>query len=419
MMFYKETNFKETPVGEIPKEWQVVRLGDITEIDKESKDRARETPNETFTYIDIDSIEQGTGKIRHPKRILGRNAPSRARRVIYENDVIMSTVRPYLKAFAMVTKEYDKQICSTGFGVLSCRASILPYFLLSVLFSEAVISQCNRMMMGGQYPALNQSQVSQINIALPPLLEQQKIAEVLSTVDEAIQKTSKVIAKTERLKKGLMQKLLTKGIGPKEFKDTEVGKIPKEWEVVTVRDLGEVITGTTPSTSVNDYWNGKYPFVTPTDFSGDRYVYATERTVTEKGLKKARAIPKDSVLVVCIGSTIGKVSLAFEGCITNQQINAILCKEGINPHYVYYTMALRKDLLRVQAGITAKPIVKKSMFEKFHLPLPSLPEQQKIAETLSTVDTKLELERNEKARLERIKQGMMDLLLTGKVRVKV
>jgi len=419
MMFYKETNFKETSVGEIPKEWRVVRLGDITEIDKESKDRARETPNETFTYIDIDSIEQGTGKIRHPKRILGRNAPSRARRVIYENDVIMSTVRPYLKAFAMVTKEYDKQICSTGFAVLSCRASILPYFLLSVLFSEAVISQCNRMMMGGQYPALNQSQVPQINIALPPLLEQQKIAEVLSTVDEAIQKTSEVIAKTERLKKGLMQKLLRKGIGHKEFKDTEVGKIPKEWEVVTVRDLGEVVTGTTPSTSVNDYWNGKYPFVTPTDFSGDRYVYATERTVTEKGLKKARAIPRDSVLVVCIGSTIGKVSLAFEECITNQQINAILCKEGINPQYVYYTMALRKDLLRAQAGITAKPIVKKSMFEKFHLPLPSPPEQKKIAEILSTVDTKVELERNEKARLERIKQGMMGLLLTGQIRVMV
>jgi type I restriction enzyme S subunit len=254
---------------------------------------------------------------------------------------------------------------------------------------------------------------------LPPFSEQQKIAEILSTVDEAIQKTDEVIAKSERLKKGLMQELLTKGIGHKEFKDTEIGRIPKDWEVVRIKDLGEVITGTTPSTLIKDYWDGIYPFVTPTDFSETKYVYKTERKVTTKGVGKGRLIPKDSVLVVCIGSTIGKISLAFEECITNQQINAIICKDRINPHYVYYAIASRKNMLRAQAGITAKPIINKSLFEKLRLPLPSTLEQKRIADILSTVDKKLETERNEKARLERIKQGLMDLLLTGKIRVKV
>jgi type I restriction enzyme S subunit len=76
-------------------------------------------------------------------------------------------------------------------------------------------------------------------------------------------------------------------------------------------------------------------------------------------------------------------------------------------------------MLRAQAGITAKPIINKSLFEKLRLPLPSTLEQKRIADILSTVDKKLETERNEKARLERIKQGLMDLLLTGKIRVKV
>ena len=197
-----------------------------------------------------------------------------------------------------------------------------------------------------------------------------------------------------------------------EFKDTEIGRIPKEWEVVRIKDLGEVITGTTPSTLVKDYWNGIYPFVTPTDFSETKYVYKTERKVTQKGVEKGRLIPKDSVLVVCIGSTIGKISLSSEECITNQQINAIICKDRTNPHYVYYAIASRKDTLRAQAGITAKPIIKKSLFEKLHLPLPSTLEQQKIASILSTVDESIQKTDDIIAKTERLKKGLMQELLT-------
>lgn len=201
--------FKDTEIGSIPKEWEVVKLGEAVEIDKESRDPAKEMPNETFVYVDIDSIEGGTGKIRNPKRILGRDAPSRARRVIHENDVIMSTVRPYLRAFAIVPKDCDDRICSTGFAVLSCKNAILPYFLLNVLFSDAVIIQCNRMMVGGQYPALNQSQVSQIKIPLPGLPEQGKIAEVFSAVDQKLELERNEKARLERIKQGLMELLLT------------------------------------------------------------------------------------------------------------------------------------------------------------------------------------------------------------------
>jgi len=201
--------FKDTEIGSIPREWEVVKLGEVVEINKESKDPSKETPNETFTYVDIDSIEGDTGKIRAPKRILGRDAPSRARRVIHENDLIMSTVRPYLKAFAIVPKDYDGQICSTGFAVLSCKDAILPYFLLNVLLSDKVITQCSRMMAGGQYPALNRSQVPQIRIPLPPLSEQLKIVEIFSIVDNKLEIERNERATLERIKQGLMDLLLT------------------------------------------------------------------------------------------------------------------------------------------------------------------------------------------------------------------
>ncbi|MHB9127178.1 MAG: restriction endonuclease subunit S, partial [Candidatus Humimicrobiaceae bacterium] len=141
--------------------------------------------------------------------IIGREAPLRARRQIRYNDVIMSTVRPYLKAFAIIPKLYDGQICSTGFAVLSCKEKVLPKFLLYILFSKSLVSQFNREMVGAQYPALNSSQVKKLKIPLPSISEQEKIAEILSAVDERIQLLKEKKNKLERVKKGLMNELLT------------------------------------------------------------------------------------------------------------------------------------------------------------------------------------------------------------------
>ena len=252
----KNEEFGDTILGRIHKEWEVVRLGDVADINIESRDPSKEFTDKNFFYIDIDSVENETGIIRSARPVLGKEAPSRAKRVIHYNDVLMSMVRPYLKAFAIVPKEYDHQICSTGFAVLTCRDMVLPKYLLYSLFSKTVIDQCNQMMVGGQYPALNSSQVEKIKIPLPSLSEQKKIAEILVTVDEAIEKVNEAIEKTERLKKGLMHELLTKGIGHTEFKETEIGRISREWEVVRLSELSLDFTGGgTPSTFNQNYLN--------------------------------------------------------------------------------------------------------------------------------------------------------------------
>lgn len=212
--------------------------------------------------------------------------------------------------------------------------------------------------------------------------------------------------------------LLTKGIGHKEFKETEIGKIPKKWEVVRIEKLGDVITGKTPPTSNSVYWNGNIPFITPVDIHDTKFVYETERKITTKGIQKVgKVLPKDTVLVVCIGSTIGKVALTFKESITNQQINAIITNNIVS-HYIYYAISLISAFLKSFSGTAAVPIIKKSLFEKLRLALPAFPEQQKISEILSTVDKKLELLRNKKERFERIKKSLMNDLLTGKRRVK-
>jgi type I restriction enzyme S subunit len=202
------TKFKITEFGEIPEEWGIFQIDQLANINKESRDPTKNS-EELFNYIDIDAVENGTGLIKNPKRLFGREAPSRARRVIQKDDVIMSTVRPYHKAFALVPIFYDNQICSTGFAVLSCGKNIDPRYLLQSLFSDQVIDQCTSMMAGGQYPALNTTQVSKIKVPIPPLPEQQKIASILSKVDSQIQDNQRYLNKLQELKKGLMQDLLT------------------------------------------------------------------------------------------------------------------------------------------------------------------------------------------------------------------
>lgn len=187
--------------------------------------------------------------------------------------------------------------------------------------------------------------------------------------------------------------------------------IPEGWQGAKISDIGEVITGTTPSTKNESFWGGEIPFVTPSDFKGRKYVTTTEKAVTLEGAREGRIVPKDAVMVVCIAS-VGEVAMASTNCITNQQINSIACESNVDPHYVYYALLFSKEQLKTWAGITTTPIVKKSLFEKFPILLPPLNEQRKIAKILGTIDKGIERVEQEIEHTERLKKGLMQQLLT-------
>jgi len=201
------------------------------------------------------------------------------------------------------------------------------------------------------------------------------------------------------------------------LRQKNINNPPKEWKIKRIIDIGDVITGSTPSTKLKDYWGEGFPFITPSDFSNHKYVYNTERSVTQKAISISRLIPKESVLVTCIAS-IGEIAMSHKDCITNQQINTIVCKGDVNPHYIYYSVKFRKRLLQRWAGITTSPIIKKSLFEKFKLEIPPLPEQKKIAEILSTVDQAIEKIDEAIEKTERLKKGFMQQLFMESIHKK-
>jgi type I restriction enzyme S subunit len=244
---------------------------------------------------------------------------------------------------------------------------------------------------------------------------------VKSTVDLAVAQAGEVIAKTERLKKGLMQKLLTEGIGRKELKDTEIGKIPKEWDVVKLGTVvTELIGGGTPSTSKPEYWNGEIPWMTSAHIDG-RLIVTGQRYITKKGVGNSATniVPKDNLLVATrVG--IGKVALNMIDIAISQDLTGVVIdRNKILPEFLYWFISSNERRLKSLAqGSTIKGVLREDL-GKMLIPYPSIPEQGRIAEILTTIDKKAEIEEEEKASLERVKRGLMDLLLTGKVRIKV
>jgi type I restriction enzyme S subunit len=190
-----------------------------------------------------------------------------------------------------------------------------------------------------------------------------------------------------------------------------------EWKKVKLKNTGVIVTGTTPSTKIKEYYeNGVYPWVTPTDITEKKYISKTERYLTYKGLKVGRFLPAGSLLVTCIAS-IGKNAILTTDGSCNQQINAILPSKNHSNEFLYYLISYRVDYIKSYAGTSATQIINKSTFENLKFFIPSLPEQKAIAKVLSTADREIDLLTQELEQLKLQKKGLMQLLLTGIVRV--
>lgn len=254
----------------------------------------------------------------------------------------------------------------------------------------------------------NGTQLSKIIIPLPPLPEQKAIAAALSDVDAYIEALEQLIAKKRNIKKGTMQELLT---GKRRLPGFD-----GEWEEKKAIELGDIITGSTPRTSVIEYWGGDIPWVTPTDITSARDIYSSERLITEKGLYVIRELPPDTLLITCIAS-IGKNAILRKRGASNQQINAIVPFESHNIDFLYYLLEMNKNFLLDKAGQTATKILSKTDFSELTFLVPQLSEQVAIAEILSDMDAEIDALTAKLDKMRNVKKGMMQELLTGRIRL--
>lgn len=162
------------------------------------------------------------------------------------------------------------------------------------------------------------------------------------------------------------------------------------WECRAIRDIGTVITGSTPPRCDSSCWGGEFNWISSKDFKS-KYIFDSDEKITDKGKTHCRLLPAGSVLVTCIGASIGLKAIAKKPCATNQQINAVICRACDN-EYLYYLMGFLKAQLRRCAGQTALPIISKGVFESFEGNFSCVDEQTAISGVLSSFDSLIDAE---------------------------
>ena len=199
-------------------------------------------------------------------------------------------------------------------------------------------------------------------------------------------------------------------------------QIPATWEWSTNAEIGEVVTGSTPSKSRPEFYGGNIPLFKPTDLNAGYYVREFSDSLTEEGGEEARLLPEKSVLVTCIGATIGKTGLARVQCATNQQINALVTNsEAVLPEWAYYHFVSShgQRLIKTNASATTMPILNKSRFSALPIPVAPPNEQKrivsKIEELFSDLDAGVSALERARANLRRYRASVLKSAVEGRL----
>ena len=269
---------------------------------------------------------------------------------------------------------------------------------------------------------LHTNSVLKLKGILPPLPEQKKIAKILSSVDEVFETTENQINKLKDLKKGMMNELLTQGIGHTEFKDSPVGRIPVEWESVELGSVTILARGKFSHRPRNDpkFYGGNIPFIQTGDVPKESpFIDKYSQTLNEQGKEISKLFSKGT-LVITIAATIGEIGiLKFDSCFPDSLIGISVDTSKTVSGFILYVMRFHKDTLSSYAPQTAQKNINLEILSPFLIPLPPLKEQQKIAKTLAAIDTNIEQKQNKLIQSMNLKKSLMADLLTGRVRVKL
>jgi len=395
-----ENGFKETEIGLIPEDWKVKGFEEC--IDKERISRDIKIPQGKYKKVGrYPIVDQGASFVA---------GYTDDKSKLYSGCLPVIVFGDHTRIFKFV--DFSFSLGADGTKLIQPKDFLNPKYFYYYLCSLIIESKgYNR-----HYKYLKEK-----FIAFPEKPEQQKIAFVLSKIQQAIEQQDRIIETTRELKKSLMNKLFTEGLHGEEQKETEIGLIPKRWDVIEVDNLGEIITGTTPPTNNKKYYTGGgFQFISPVDLGDTKYVYKTKKEISLEGLRVSRVLPKDAVLIVCIGSTTGKVGLTFKDkSTTNQQINTVICKDEFNPHFIYYLLNFECNYIRSLSTPSPVPILSKGKFQRAKIPIvKNKQEQDKIAEILSAIDEKIEKAEYRKQTLQALFRTMLNQLIMGKVRVK-
>ena len=403
--------YKMTDVGVIPEDWEVKSIGDICVV----KDGTHQTPNYTYFGIPFYSVEN-----------ISNNDFSNVKYISEEEHIILSSNSKIEKGDVLMTrigsigccKYIDWEVKASFYVSLALLkfqddecARYFTHYSETNLFKDEIEQNSLQFAVPQK---INLGNIPKIRIILPSILkEQQLIADALTKVDNLIMSLSKVIEKKKLIKKGTMQKLLSG-----EMRLDGYNNIIKS---VNLSDIGEIKAGGTPSTNVPSYWGGTINWLQSGAVKNRVLdIRDVEKTITYDGLANSSAylIKENSVLIAITGATCGNIAYLPFKSAANQSVVAIQVNVGFNSKYIFYMLIQNSDKIVNNRGGSAQGGVAVNILKEIELCIhEDIDEQTAIAKVLTTMDDEIEALEKERDKYKCIKQGMMQQLLTGKIRL--
>ncbi|MCQ4322323.1 restriction endonuclease subunit S [Stutzerimonas stutzeri] len=306
-------------------------------------------------------------------------------------------------------------------------------YVYQCLKHAGYVTHYRAILTGQAYPQISLQQVRETPIPLPTFPEQQKIAAILTAVDDKLNVIARQIKTTQSLKQGLIQTLFSQGVGTQdvdgrwmphtEFKGSELGEIPVEWQVVQIQTVSEVIRGASPRPQGDPrYYGGDVPRLMGADVTRDgKWVTPKIDFLTEEGAKRSRPCPKGTLTIICSGDVGVPSFLAVDACIHDGFLALIKIDESqAKKEYLYHIICSVKQ--RFYASATHGGVftnLTTGILKEFLVPLPKLVEQQRITSILDVADEKISAAFRKQEYYKSLKRGLMQKLLTGEWRVKL
>lgn len=406
--------FKMTEVGVIPEDWGVTSISEIATI------RVGKDVDEKRISADLDN------KYFYP---------------VFSNTVDEPGIYGYYDYAEYVGNAVTVVGRGVGLGTAICRSggfgAIGRLIVLfpkgnSIFLSNYINHAVDIFNESSGVPQLTGTALGQCKIAWPSLDEQTAIADALSDVDILIFKLEKKLVKKQAIKTATMQQLLTGKTrlpqfalrddgSVKGYKKSELGDIPEDWVLTNIGQFTNCCAGGTPSTKISAYWGGTHPWMS----SGElhlKQVYKVADYITDEGLANSstKYVPKNSVLVGLAGQgkTRGTVAINRIELCTNQSIAAIFPSEHHSTEFLFYNLDNRYEELRnLSTGDGGRGGLNLTIIRKLHIAFPPKEEQTAIATILSDMDKDIQTLQQRLDKTRKLKQGMMQELLTGKTRL--
>ncbi|MCF2446213.1 restriction endonuclease subunit S [Dyadobacter sp. CY345] len=423
-----KVNSEIIEISKLPEKWQSIKLNQIASVKGRIGFRG---------YTKSDLVQKGNGALTIGAKHINKNNKlnfidpeyiswekyEESPEIKVEIGDILMVQRGSLGKVAIV-KELSEPATINPSMVLLKNINCCNQFLYYSLSGEIIQKEIEKITTSTAVPMISQGQIKEFIILLPPLPEQQKIATILSTVDEKIEVIDAQITQTRELKKGLMQKLLTRGIGHTKFKDSVLGEIPEGWEVVKLGSISDKVTDGSHFSPIPQKDTG-YLIATVKDMRFKQFNLSTCVHISKEEyevLARNGCSPKREDILLSKDGTIGKTfvykgdqNLVLLSSIAIIRLNTALAF----PDYV--CQFLKSDIFFKQLeGLTSGSAIRRLVLKAINgikVILPNIEEQEKIAITLSTIDDKIEILQEKKKNYQELKKGLMQELLTGKVRV--